>query len=54
MLAVIDEYTWECLAIEVNRKITSLDIIDILFELFIFCGLPEYPKSDNGPEFTAN
>ena len=53
MLNIIDEYTRECLAIELKRKITSQDVIDQLFELFIFRGIPEYIRSDNGPEFTA-
>ena len=53
LLNIIDEYTRECVAIEVKRKITSQDVIDVLFELFIFRGIPEHIRSDNGPEFTA-
>jgi len=53
ILNIIDEYTRECLAIEVKRKITSQDVIDQLFELFIFRGIPAHIRSDNGPEFTA-
>jgi putative transposase len=53
MLNIIDEYSRECLAILVRRQITSQDVIDVLFELFIFRGIPEYIRSDNGPEFTA-
>jgi putative transposase len=53
MLNLIDEYTRECLAILVKRRITSQDVIDILFHLFIFRGIPEHIRSDNGPEFTA-
>jgi putative transposase len=53
ILNIIDEYTRECLAIEVKRKITSQDVIDQLFHLFIFRGIPEHIRSDNGPEFTA-
>jgi transposase InsO family protein len=52
-LNIIDEYTRECLAILVKRQITSQDVIDVLFELFIFRGIPEHIRSDNGPEFTA-
>ena len=37
----------------VNRHITSRDVIDQLFQLFIFRGIPEHLRSDNGPEFTA-
>ena len=50
---IIDEYTRECLAILVKRRITSQDVIDQLFESFIFRGIPEHIRSDNGPEFTA-
>ena len=53
ILAVLDEYTRECLAIEVKRKITSQDVIDRLFHLFIFRGIPEHIRSDNGPEFAG-
>ena len=50
---IIDEFTRECLSIKVNRKISSQDVIDELFNLFIFRGIPEHIRSDNGPEFTA-
>ena len=53
ILNIIDEYTRECLAIRVDRKIKTQDVIDVLFHLFIFRGIPEYIRSDNGPEFTA-
>jgi transposase InsO family protein len=53
MLNIIDEYSRECLRILVKRHITSQDVIDQLFELFIFRGIPEHIRSDNGPEFTA-
>jgi len=53
MLNIIDEYSRECLAILIQRKITSQDVIDRLFELFILRGIPEHIRSDNGPEFTA-
>ena len=53
ILAILDEYTRECLAILVNRHISSQDVIDQLFHLFIFRGIPEHIRSDNGPEFTA-
>jgi transposase InsO family protein len=53
MLTIIDEYTRECLAILVERRITSEDVIDQLFNLFVFRGIPEHIRSDNGPEFTA-
>ena len=53
ILTIIDEYTRECLAILVERRITSEDVLDQLFNLFIFRGVPEHIRSDNGPEFTA-
>ena len=53
ILNIIDEYTRECLAMLVARKIKNQDVIDILFNLFIFRGIPEHIRSDNGPEFTA-
>ena len=53
MLTILDEYTRECLAILVERRITSEDVIDQLFNLFVFRGIPEHIRSDNGPEFTA-
>jgi len=53
MLNIIDEYTRECLAIQVDRKISSQDVIDQLFNLFVFRGIPEHIRSDNGSEFTA-
>jgi transposase InsO family protein len=53
MLTIIDEYTRECLAILVERRLTSEDVIDQLFNLFVLRGLPEHIRSDNGPEFTA-
>jgi putative transposase len=53
ILTILDEYTRECLAILVDRHISSQDVIDKLFDLFIFRAIPGYIRSDNGPEFTA-
>jgi len=53
ILAILDEYTRECLAILVARQISSNDVIDQLFHLFVFRGTPAHIRSDNGPEFTA-
>jgi putative transposase len=53
ILTILDEYTRECLAIVVARHISSQDVIDQLFHLFIFRGIPEHIRSDNGPEFTS-
>ena len=54
ILNIIDEYTRECLAVLVKRHITSYDVIEQIFQLIIFRGIPEHIRSDNGPEFTAN
>jgi len=53
MLTVIDEYTRECLAIYVQRRLNSRDVLDVLSQLFLRCGVPENIRSDNGPEFIA-
>jgi putative transposase len=53
MLNVVDEFTHECLAIRVNRKLKAVDVIDVLADLFILRGVPGHIRSDNGPEFVA-
>ena len=53
ILTILDEYSRECLAIRVERRLSSEDVIDQLFHLFVFRGIPEHIRSDNGPEFTA-
>jgi putative transposase len=53
MLNIIDEFTHECLAIRVSRKLKSIDVIDALSDLFILRGVPGHIRSDNGPEFVA-
>src|SRR4051812_28908594 len=53
MLNVIDEFTHECLAIRVARKLKAIDVIDVLSDLFILRGVPCHIRSDNGPEFIA-
>jgi transposase InsO family protein len=52
-LNVLDEFGRECLAIRVKRKLNSIDVIDVLTDLFILRGVPVYIRSDNGPEFIA-
>ena len=52
-LNVVDEFTRECLAIRVARKLNSTDVIDVLSDLFILRGVPGHIRSDNGPEFIA-
>ncbi len=53
MLVIVDEFTRECIALEVDRKITSDDFIDVLVDLFAIRGVPSFIRSDNGPEFIA-
>ncbi|TFL15991.1 IS3 family transposase [Jannaschia formosa] len=53
MLNVIDEFTRECLAIRIDRKLNSAAVIDVLPDLFILRGVPGHVRSDNGPEFIA-
>ncbi|WP_299845300.1 IS3 family transposase [uncultured Jannaschia sp.] len=53
MLNVIDEFTRECLAIRIDRKLNSTAVIDTLTDLFILRGVPGHVRSDNGPEFVA-
>lgn len=54
MLTLIDEYTRECLAIDVARRLDSEDVLERLSDLFIRRGVPQYLRSDNGGEFTAH
>jgi transposase InsO family protein len=53
LLTVLDEFTRECLAIDVARRIRSDDVLGRLAQLFAQRGAPAYVRSDNGPEFTA-
>ena len=53
MLNVIDEFTHECLAIYINRKLEAVDVIHVLSDLFILRGVPGHIRSDNGSEFVA-
>ena len=53
MLTVIDEFTRRCLAIVVDRKLNSEDVLHCLTDLFVRHGPPDHIRSDNGPEFTA-
>ena len=52
--AITDEYTRECLALEVDRSIPSERVLDILTNLFLTRGVPKHIRSDNGPEFIAD
>ena len=52
-LTVVDEFTRECLTIEVGRKQTSRDVLRTLAQLMLRYGVPKHIRSDNGPEFAA-
>jgi len=52
-LTVIDEYTRQCLAIEVARRLRHDDVLHVLAGLFARHGPPDHIRSDNGSEFTA-
>ena len=53
MLTMIDEYTRRCLTIHCARRIGSIQVIEQLANAMIDNGIPEYIRSDNGPEFIA-
>ena len=53
MLVVVDEFTRECLAIRVERRLGSDEVLEVLAGLFVSRGVPEHIRSDNGPEFVA-
>ena len=50
---MIDEYTRKCLAIHAGSSLKADDVLEILSRLFITEGVPDYIRSDNGSEFTA-
>ena len=54
ILAVVDEYSRECLALVVARRLRSMDVLETLAQLFVTHGVPAHIRSDNGPEFTAD
>ena len=54
ILTVEDEFTRECLALEVGRRFTGRDVVGVLRELFLIRGVPRHIRSDNGPEFIAS
>ena len=53
LLTMVDEYTRECLAIDVARQLSSEDVLERLSDLFVRRGVPQHVRSDNGSEFTA-
>ena len=53
LMTLIDEFTRECLAIRVARRINGMGVIEAMADAMIVHGVPEYIRSDNGPEMTA-
>ena len=53
MLTLIDEYSRECLAIEVQRRLRSDDVLNVVADAMLVHGPPKCIRSDNGPEFAA-
>jgi transposase InsO family protein len=54
ILAVIDEFTRECLALLVDRSITSNEVVDLLEWLILIYWKPQHIRSDNGPELISH
>ena len=54
MLTVIDEFTRECLVIDVARRLNSQSVLAVLADLMVRRGVPGHIRSDNGPEFAAH
>lgn len=52
-MTLIDEFTRECLAIRVARRINSLGVLETMADVMLVRGVPENIRSDNGPEMTA-
>jgi len=52
-MTLIDEFTRECLAIRVARRINSLGVLETMADVMLVRGIPEHIRSDNGPEMTA-
>ena len=53
ILVLLDEYTRECLALRVERRLGSMQVIEVLADVMLVRGIPEHIRSDNGPEFIA-
>ena len=53
LMTLIDEFTRECLAIRVARRINSFGVLEAMADVMVMRGVPEHIRSDNGPEMTA-
>jgi transposase InsO family protein len=54
LMTLIDEFSRECLAIRVARKINGLGVLETMAKVMMVRGVPEHIRSDNGPEMTSN
>ena len=54
ILTIIDEYTREALAVDVERRMNHYYVLDRLADFFIERGVPDHIRSDNGSEFTSS
>ena len=53
MMTLLDEYSRQSLAIQVERQITAAQVLGVFEQAMIQYGVPGYIRSDNGPEFIA-
>ena len=53
LMTLIDEFTRQCLAIRVARRINGMGVIETMADAMVVHGVPEHIRSDNGPEMTA-
>ena len=53
MMTLLDEYTRQSLAIQVERQLTATQVLAVLEKAMARYGVPGYIRSDNGPEFIA-
>ena len=53
LMTLIDEFTRECLAIRVARRINSFGVLETMADVMLMRGVPEHIRSDNGAEMTA-
>ena len=52
-MTLIDEFTRECLAIRVARRINSFGVLEAMADVMLVRGVPDHIRSDNGPEMTS-
>jgi len=52
-LTLVDEYTRECLALDMSRSLRGKEVLDSISRVIGQRGAPKHIRSDNGPEFIA-